>query len=151
LKVKRSNLVFYSARVYLNVEKVNQFIDIIMLRCFPAFNVLNYHMLIKLQIIIEKSLLNIAEEYFNDLSYPIIVLLTDTLVNLNNRFGNLALLTRRLNHSSLDSCHARFHILDIPCDFHRMGLIFILVSLEENLEFNIDSVYRLIMRFWWNW
>lgn len=86
-------MFFNSTRVYLNVEKVNQFIDIIMLRCFPAFNVLNNHMLVKLQIIIEKSLLNIAEEYFNYLSYPIIVLLTDTLIDLNNRFCNLALLT----------------------------------------------------------
>lgn len=86
-------MFFNSTRVYLNVEKVNQFIDIIMLRRFPAFNILNNHMLIKLQIIIEKSLLNIAEEYFNYLSYPIIVLLTDTLIDLNNRFCNLALLT----------------------------------------------------------
>ncbi len=93
LKVERANLVFNSARVYLNVEKVNQFIDIIMLRRFPTFNVLNYHMLIKLQIIIEKSLLNITEEQFYDLSDSIIVLLTDTLIDLDDGFSNLALLT----------------------------------------------------------
>jgi hypothetical protein len=50
-------------------------------------------MLIKLQIIIEKSLLNITEEQFYDLSDPIIVLLTDTLIDLNDGFSNLALLT----------------------------------------------------------
>ena len=93
MKVERPYLFFNSTRVYLNVEKVNQFIDIIMLRRFPAFNVLHYHMLIKLQIIIEKSLLNITEEQFYDLSYPIIVLLTDTLIDLNDGFCNLALLT----------------------------------------------------------
>jgi hypothetical protein len=78
------------------------------------------------------------------------VLLTDTLIDLNDGFSNLALLTWWLNHSSLDSRHACFHILDIPCDFHCMGLMLILVSLEENLEFYFNSVNWLMMGFWWN-
>ena len=121
-----------------------------MLRCFPAFNVLDYNMLIKLQIIVEESLLNIAEEYFYYLSYPVIVLWSDTLVDLDDRFCNLALLTWWLNHSSLYSCHASFYVLDIPRDLHDMGFMFILVSLEEDLEFNVDRVYWLIS-FWWFW
>ena len=134
-------MLFSSNRVNLNVEKINKFINIVVLRSLSTFNVFDYDMLVELKIIIEESLLNIAEEDFYNLSYPVVLLWAHTLVYFNNWFCDLALLARWLHHPSLDSSHARFHILNIPSDLHSMGFMLILLSLEEDLKFNIDWVY----------
>lgn len=111
-----------------------------MLRCLFSFYVLNNNMLVQLKIVIKKLLLYVTEKQLNDLSYPIVLLIVNAVIYIDNRFCNLALLTWRLYHSSLDSCHASFHILNVFGDFHRMGLMFILTLLEYNLEFNINGV-----------
>ena len=67
-------MLFSSNRVNLNVEKINKFINIVVLRSLSTFNVFDYDMLVELKIIIEESLLNIAEEDFYNLSYPVVLL-----------------------------------------------------------------------------
>jgi hypothetical protein len=77
----------------LQVEEIDNFIHIVMLRLLDSFDVFNYHMLVELDVVVDQSLMNEGEEGFHNLRYFLHIVAFGCLFKLNNLPGYLTLLT----------------------------------------------------------